>query len=50
MSVGFQIMAMTKLLKDPAQFAPWYNRTGITLYVFGMMISAVALGSRAEII
>ncbi len=50
MSLGFQIAAMKKLLKDPAQFAPWYNRTGITLYVFGMMVSAIALGSGAEII
>ena len=48
-SLGLQIAAMKKLLKDPAQFAPWYNRTGITLYVFGMMVSATALGSRTEI-
>ena len=40
----FQIMAMSRLLKNPQRFAPWYNQTGITLYVLGMMVSAVGLG------
>ena len=40
----FQIMAMSRLLKNPHRFAPWYNQTGITLYVLGMMVSAVGLG------
>ncbi|MEM7470401.1 MAG: chlorophyll synthase ChlG [Pseudomonadota bacterium] len=38
-----QILAMRKLLRDPKQYAPWYNGTGITLYVSGMMIAAFAL-------
>ncbi|MCY4179262.1 MAG: chlorophyll synthase ChlG [Litoreibacter sp.] len=38
-----QVLAMRKLLRDPKQYAPWYNGTGITLYVSGMMIAAFAL-------
>ena len=40
----FQMIAMSKLLKNPQLFAPWYNQTGITLYVLGMMVSAIGLG------
>jgi len=38
-----QILLMRKLLRDPRGLAPWYNGTGIALYVSGMMVSAVAL-------
>ncbi|MBU8540573.1 chlorophyll synthase ChlG [Falsiroseomonas tokyonensis] len=38
-----QLALMRKLLRDPRGLAPWYNGTGITLYVAGMMASAVAL-------
>ncbi len=38
-----QIALMRKLLRDPRGLAPWYNGTGITLYVAGMMAAAVAL-------
>jgi len=38
-----QIAAMRVLLRDPKAKAPWYNGTGIVLYVSGMMISAFAL-------
>ncbi len=38
-----QIVLMRRLLRDPRGLAPWYNGTGITLYVSGMMISAFAL-------
>jgi chlorophyll synthase len=31
------------MLKDPKAKAPWYNGTGVVLYVLGMMITAVAL-------
>ncbi len=41
--LGFQILAMAKLMKDPKGLAPWYNGTGVTLYVSGMMVSAFAL-------
>lgn len=42
-----QIWAMTVLLRDPKALAPWYNGTGITLYVSGMMIAAFALRAMA---
>ncbi|MFM7084356.1 MAG: chlorophyll synthase ChlG [Hyphomicrobium sp.] len=38
-----QIILMKILLKDPRAYAPWYNATGITLYVTGMMLSAFAI-------
>ena len=39
-----QFAAMPKLLRDPAANAPWYGATGITLYVLGMLASALGLG------
>ncbi len=38
-----QFGLMARLLKRPKELAPWYNATGITLYVSGMMISAFAV-------
>jgi chlorophyll synthase len=38
-----QIILMTRLLRSPKELAPWYNGTGITLYVSGMLVSAFAL-------
>lgn len=38
-----QILAMRVLFRDPKGKAPWYNGTGVVLYVTGMMISAFAL-------
>ena len=35
-----QIILMRKLIKNPEKMAPWYNATGVTLYVIGMMIAA----------
>ncbi len=40
-----QLLLMRRLLTDPRKLAPWYNGTGITLYVSGMMVSAVALAN-----
>ena len=42
--VVVQCLAMRKLLRDPKQFAPWYNATGVSLYVLGMMAVAIGLG------
>jgi chlorophyll synthase len=41
--LAFQIWAMRVLLNDPKGNAPWYNGTGVTLYVSGMMIAAFAV-------
>lgn len=38
-----QFRAMKTLLSDPKGRAPWYNGTGVTLYVAGMMVSAFAV-------
>jgi chlorophyll synthase len=38
-----QLAAMRVLLRDPKGRAPWYNGTGVTLYVSGMMVAAFAL-------
>jgi chlorophyll synthase len=38
-----QIAAMRVLFRDPKGKAPWYNGTGVVLYVTGMMITAFAL-------
>ena len=40
-----QIMAMFKMMKNPKELVPWYNGTGVLLYVLGMMITAFAVGS-----
>ena len=39
-----QILCMKRLLSDPKGLAPWYNATGVTLYVLGMMSTAAGLG------
>ncbi len=38
-----QLACMARMLTDPRKYAPWYNATGVTLYVSGMMISAFAV-------
>lgn len=40
-----QFAAMRVLLRDPKGKAPWYNGTGIVLYISGMMVTAFALRS-----
>ena len=44
-SLLLQGLAMRKLMRDPKKYAPWYNGTGVTLYVLGMMVTAFGLGS-----
>ena len=43
-----QFGLMVRLLKDPARHAPWYNATGTSLYVLGMLVSALALNLSVE--
>jgi chlorophyll synthase len=38
-----QLVLMARLLRQPRELAPWYNATGVSLYVTGMMITAFAL-------
>lgn len=42
-SLLLQGLAMRRLLGDPLGLAPWYNGTGVTLYVLGMLLSAFAV-------
>jgi chlorophyll/bacteriochlorophyll a synthase len=43
--IAAQFCAMSILLTDPKARAPWYNATGVAMYVSGMMITAFALRS-----
>jgi chlorophyll synthase len=48
-AVGISLLAqcllMAKLLVDPRRLAPWYNGTGVSLYVMGMLVSGFALSA-----
>jgi chlorophyll/bacteriochlorophyll a synthase len=44
-SLALQGLAMRRLMGDPKRLAPWYNGTGVLLYVLGMLVTAFALGS-----
>jgi chlorophyll synthase len=41
--VVLQLAFMRRLLAAPRERAPWYNATGVTAYVSGMLIAAFAL-------
>ncbi|MHB8284300.1 MAG: chlorophyll synthase ChlG [Caulobacteraceae bacterium] len=45
LALAAQIVLMARLLRDPARLAPWYNGTGTSLYVLGMLISGLCLGA-----
>jgi chlorophyll synthase len=38
-----QLLLMARLLGAPRERAPWYNATGTSLYVLGMLIAAFSL-------
>jgi chlorophyll/bacteriochlorophyll a synthase len=42
-SLAIQLVLMERLVKSPRALAPWYNATGVSLYVLGMLVSAFAL-------
>ena len=41
--IGAQFVLMLRLLEAPQAQAPWYNATGTTLYVIGMLVTAFAI-------
>ena len=45
LSITAQFCLMPRLLQSPRASAPWYNGTGVMLYVLGMLVSAFALRS-----
>jgi len=42
-SLAAQAALMRRLMRDPRGLAPWYNATGVSLYVLGMMVAAIAV-------
>ncbi len=40
-----QLFAMRKLMRNPEKYAPWYNATGVLMFVTGMMVCAFGLRS-----
>jgi chlorophyll synthase len=42
-SLVAQVLLMKRMLRDPLKLAPWYNATGVSLYVLGMLVSAFAV-------
>jgi chlorophyll/bacteriochlorophyll a synthase len=42
-TLALQVLCMMRLVKDPKRYAPWYNGTGVTLYVLGMLAAAIAI-------
>jgi chlorophyll synthase len=42
-SLAVQVLLMSRFLKNPRERAPWYNATGTSLYVLGMLVAAFAL-------
>jgi chlorophyll synthase len=41
--LGTQFDFMARLMRAPKEKAPWYNATGTTLYVLGMLVAAFAV-------
>lgn len=41
--LAVQLLLMARYLKHPKELAPWYNATGVMLYVLGMLVSAFAV-------
>lgn len=41
--LAIQVALMDRLLSDPRKYAPWYNATGTTLSVWGMLVAAFAV-------
>lgn len=44
-----QLCLMRRLVRDPTRHAPWYNATGTSLYVLGMLVGALALNGLAAV-
>ncbi len=42
--LSVQCLLMIRLVADPKARAPWYGGTGVTLYVLGMLASAIGVG------
>jgi chlorophyll synthase len=49
LSLMGQLMLMSRWLTKPRELAPWYNATGVTLYVLGMLTAAIAVRPLIEV-
>ncbi|MGJ3230850.1 MAG: chlorophyll synthase ChlG [Oceanicaulis sp.] len=47
LSLLVQLVLMARLSRDPKGLAPWFNATGVSLYVLGMLASAFAVSNLA---
>ncbi len=45
LALVIQCALMFRLMRDPRKYAPWYNATGTSLYVLGMLVSGFAIGA-----
>ena len=45
--LGAQLLLMQRFLAAPSLRATWYSGTGVTLFVLGMLVSALALRATA---
>ena len=50
LSLAVQARLMLRLLRDPAGRAPWYNATGTSLYVLGMLAAAFGLAAHLHLL
>jgi chlorophyll synthase len=48
-SLGAQLLLMRRLLQRPRELAPWYNATGVSLYVLGMLVTAFAVSNQGGV-
>jgi chlorophyll synthase len=44
-----QLFLMSRFLRSPRERAPWYNATGTSLYVLGMLVCALAVSGFAQV-
>ena len=45
LSLAVQVRLMVRLMGDPTRLSPWYNATGTSLYVLGMLAAGLGLAA-----
>ena len=50
LSLAVQLRLMARLMRDPAKFAPWYNATGTSLYVLGMLAAGLGIAAHLHLL
>ena len=49
-SLAVQLRLMARLMRDPTKLAPWYNATGTSLYVLGMLAAGFGIAAHLHIL